>query len=322
MNRTAAPLAVVAVVALAAAAHAQTSAGLATQPWLPREDPARVETTTGGLWQSTESDGTGEDVDIFEARTVGRVRLPGDVRMPPAIGWRYETIRIDTDDTALPSRLEEFVAAVGTPVGQWDGWGLGVTAGVGFSGDQAFADEDAWYGVASFSARKKVGERSSWMVVVDYNGNRTFLPDIPIPAIAYQNAENLKFRYVIGIPFSSVYWEPDDHWYLDASYFPVFRGQAEIGYRINDAWTIAANYTSDTRAYHLDGDDENRRLFFEQQRLSIGAKWKPDRDLELGLAAGYAFGQEFSRGWDARDLDTVRELESAPFLSFALNWRF
>ena len=82
------------------------------------------------------------------------------------------------------------------------------------------------------------------------------------------------------------------------------------------------SYSSTVRGYHLDGDDENRRLFFSQDRLEAGLTFDPAPRWSWTFAGGWAFGQEFTRGFDVRDDETVRELDDAPFLRLALDVSF
>ena len=92
-------------------------------------------------------------------------------------------------------------------------------------------------------------------------------------------------------------------------------------------WAAFASYDSRFNAYTLDDDPDNRRLMFSQQRVEAGLTWDGNADNRLPgvlvtIAGGYAFDQEFSRGWDSRDDDTVRDISDEPFLRLGVRMRF
>ena len=57
----------------------------------------------------------------------------------------------------------------------------GFTAGGGFAGDNAFTDGSAFYGLANVTAIHSLGDDRGYMLILDYNGNRSIFPDIPRP---------------------------------------------------------------------------------------------------------------------------------------------
>ena len=86
--------------------------------------------------------------------------------------------------------------------------------------------------------------------------------------------------------------------------------------------TIYGSFHSETRAFHIVGDDDHKRIFFQQRVAEIGVRWRPCPTCERFVAGGYAFSQEFSRGWDTRDTDEVREISDEPFVRFGGRIRF
>ena len=73
---------------------------------------------------------------------------------------------------------------------------------------------------------------------------------------------------------------------------------------------------------------KNRTFFFfnyegfQQRRAEVGLRWEPRKDFLFSVAGGYAFGQEFSTGFDARDTDLVADVSDEPYLRFGVDIRF
>ena len=297
----------------------QVGSALTIVPWAEGD---RVEADAYKTFQDGDAEVTGDDVGIVRGVTFGRARFdttrPGSL----SVGWLYDHIHIDTVDSALPERLVNATAAVGMGLGQSGSWDWGFTVGGGFAGDLPFADEDAWFGVASVYARKRISDRRFLLLVLDYDGSRVFLPDIPLPAIQYTEYITADTYYTLGLPFSRVHWEPTERLSVDVTYFIPIGGRALVEYELSEQWHVFGQYLNTDRGFHLDGDDEHRRLFFEQNRLEAGVRYELGDGFEATVAAGWAFEQEFSRGFDSRDRETVRELDDAAFFRVGVNVAF
>ena len=317
--RPAACLTVACLIASALPAAGQVGSALVVVPWAEGD---RVEADAYFTGQSGDAETTGASVDLARFVTFGRTRLEPDRPGSFSVGWLYDHLHIDSGDDALPERLVNATGAVGMGLGQSGPWDWGFTVGGGFAGDTPFADEDAWFGVASVYARKRISDRRFLLLVLDYDGSRVFLPDIPLPAIQYTEYLDADNYYTLGFPFSSVHWEPVDRLSVDITYFIPIGGRALVEYDLTDRWHVFGQYLNTDRGFHLDGDDEHRRLFFEQNRLEAGVRYGFAEGFEATVAGGWAFQQEFSRGFDARDRDTVRELDDAAFLRVGLNVSF
>ena len=305
-----------AAVGAATPAVAQVGTALVAVPWQPGQSLG-VTSYAIGLDTDTTGDffGPGADLTLARVVTFGRYRPDPDNPRGLSVGWLYDHTELNTNDPRLPDRLETTALAVGGPLGRYDGWDVGFTVGGGFSGDLPYADGDAWYGVGSLFARKQLGETPTFITwFLDYDGSRSFLPDVPLPAVQYTVRESATLTYSLGLPFSSVSWQPDDRWSIDVKFLLPIAGTAEVSYRATDRWSAYFMYETSTRAYHLSGDDDRRRLFFEQSRTELGTRFKLTPEVTLTAAAGYAFQQQFSRGFDTRNLSFVRDVDDAPFL--------
>ncbi len=312
---------VAAVVAggMAVAAEGQVGSALVAVPWEPGTS---VGGEVYGFGLETTAEGPGFDVDLTRIVTYGRARLDTENPGSPAFGWLHDHTTIGGDDPLLPERLVSTAAAVGKSFGDYGGWAVGGSVGAGFAGDLPFADEDAWFGVASVYGRKQLDERSFLTLVLDYDGSRAVLPDVPLPGIQYTVVESQSLRYSVGVPFSTLHYRPDDRWTFDLQYALPLGGRATVDYKISERWTAFGTYTSSTRGYHIDGDDEHRRLFLKQDRLEAGVRFSPHLGWQWTAAAGWAFNQEFTRGFDIRHDDRVRELDDAAYVRLGLSFSF
>jgi len=323
-GRLAAAAAALSVLGGATPAAGQVGSALVAVPWKPGQSLG-ITSYAIGLDTDTRSDrfGAGDELTLARVVSFGRYRPNPDNPRGLSVGWLYDHTELSTDDPRLPDRLETTAVAVGAPLGRYNGWDTGFTAGGGFSGDLPYADGDAWYGVGSLFARKQLGQTPTFITwFIDYDGSRSFLPDVPIPAVQYTVRESATLSYSIGLPFSSVSWQPDDRWSIDVKFLVPVAGSTEISYRATDRWSAYFMYETSTRAYHLAGDDDRRRLFFEQSRTELGARFALTPEVTLSAAGGYAFQQEFTRGWDSRRLRLVRDVDDAAYLRMGLTAGF
>lgn len=309
---------------VAAPAWAQVSSALVAVPWAPGQTLSTTAYAIG-VGADTESNALAPGSDLTTARLVnfGRYRLDAQDPRSLTFGWLYDRTELNTGDPLLPERLEASAAAIGASLGDYKGWQLGFTAGGGFAGDLPYADEQAWYGVGSVFARKRLARPGTALtLILDYDGSRTFLPDVPLPGVQYSVRKSDTLSYAIGLPFSNLSWQPDEHWSVNVNFLFLIGGSAEVSYRVDDRWSGYFAYESSTRGFHLSGDDDNRRLFFQQSRAELGARFALTPELRLNAAIGYAFDQEFTRGFDTRNDTLVRDVEDAPFLRVGIKAAF
>lgn len=312
-------LALVLASLLPSAALAQVGSALIAVPWQPGKS---VSATNYFIGFGSESDGAGFDTDLARGVSFGRVRL--DKQDPNAVsfGWLYDHTVIDSSDPLLPERLVSAAFAAGFGLGDIGDWNLKLSAGGGTSSNHIITDENSWYGVGSLVATKPLDRRSSLSLILDYDGSRSIWPDIPLPGFQYNVFESQALRYSLGVPFSTLYYQPDDRWTFDLRYIVPIGGSANISFRISDQWSAYTSYSSTTRGYHLEGESNDERFFFHQDRAELGLRYSPAPGWTWVFAGGWAFDQEFTRGFDTRDDDLVRELDDTAFLRLGLNFSF
>jgi len=267
---------------------------------------------------------SGLGVDLSGYAVAGRWNLDPADPMSPAMALSWHQMDISTSDPALPERLVD-ISIAGSMAFELEGQDrLQVTVGGGYAGDNVFDDGRAYYGLADLIYTKPIDRESGYQFFVSYNGNRSFLPDIPLPGFAYYDVIDEKTRYTVGIPASTITHKLDDRTTISATYFVPIAAIASIEHKLDDSITLFGRFDGRTRAYTLDSSPDNRRLFFQQRRVEAGLTWRDGGadTIEVTLAGGYAFDQEFTRGWDTRDDDTVRDLSDEPYFRVGVGLRF
>jgi hypothetical protein len=303
-------------------AVAQTGADLLIQPFKPGTE---VEVRGDAVFLETGDIGNGGadlGLSMFESR--GRLRERRDDFIP-RFGYDVFGMGIDSDNPVLPERLVDASVAAGIGLPNLGGFLGGMTIGLGYAGDTPFGDGAAWYGKATIAFAKKLGPDSDIGIGLDYDGNRTIYPDIPLPGFAYRRRVHQTAIVVLGVPVTSIEWKPDDRLSLEFRYLLVDTFEARLGYRLAGNLNVFGSFERRREAFELDelqGGDSHDRLLFVQRRVELGLRWEPREDVSLLAAGGYAFGQEFSTGFDFRDTDEVAEPSDEPYVRVGFEARF
>ncbi|MEO1237399.1 MAG: hypothetical protein AAFX76_11485 [Planctomycetota bacterium] len=312
--------AVVAASLFAAGARAQVGSALIARPWQPGQT---VNATNFFLGTPTDSETVGDETNLARGVSFGRFRLDPNDPQGLTVGWLYDQLEIDSTDPLLPERLNQTAVALGKNLGEvWDGWNVSIAGGFGFAGDLPYADGDAVFGLGSIVATKQLDQRTALTVLLDFDGSRSVLPDVPLPGVSYSVFVSPTLRYALGVPFSTLFWKPDDRWTIDITYALPIGGRAEAEYRFDDNLFAFVAYNASTRGYTLNDTPGNRRIFFEQNRAEAGLRLRPNPDVTWIASVGWAFGQEFTTGFDTIDDDSLRDLDDAAFLRVGLNFNF
>ena len=303
-------------------AGAQTTPDLMIKPW-PRDQVIQTETdalfyneTTTG---NAPADGSSRYAryTLSEYDSFGRARLfPRDetVRADPRVGYNVQYLKLDTNDPNLPKKLTNESLGFGMGVADMDGWLAAVQASIGYAGAGAFQDGNAWYGRADIIVGRELDKNTQVGFVLDYDGNRSFLPDVPLPGFAYRKTIDPTLLLAAGFPTSSVTWTPDKSHTLDRQL--TIEGDFDIPDSLTGRvdWAVIdtegkvgkvglyVSYSDRTMPFF---DNQlpvsHYRLFYSQRRGELGVSWVPNELITLLAAGGYAFDQQFSEGWSTRN---------------------
>jgi hypothetical protein len=308
----------VALFAFAKPAIAQTDSHLILDDW---DSGYHIEASADALLFGRSRLQGGGTTSFSEWLSQGRVRLDPTMPLSPSVGYDWTHFGL-SDNPVLPRRLDDLSFAAGSPLFSQENWFGGATVGFGYAGDEAFGRSNAYYGKASFFVGDDLGDGQTLLFMVAYDGNRTFFPDLPLPSVEYDNKFDRTLEFVLGLPQTAIIWNPSDQWLLTLSYdFPntLF---AEVDYNITSNVVIQARYASDENAFHVSGLPDDRRLFYNGDRVEAGIEWAIDDHLKLSATAGYAFSRQFSQGFDDRDLSNQIAIEDQFYLGLSaeLDW--
>lgn len=304
-------------------ASAQTNSGLLVTPF-PKQETHVSETTAlvleGGHIAESDVD---EDFQLGVYTSTGRFRLiPGKLESP-RVGYDFTYLDLDTSFDGLPERLVDQSVAVGFPVGKTGDWLFGASVGVGYAGDGGFGDGDAWYGLASAVAFRQLDERTALAFFLDYDGNRTFAPDVPLPGFAYIKQLQDRLRMTVGAPISALEWTPIDGLTVEVAYLLPDNVRVDVGYELLEDFVVFGRLRQQAEGFFVDGLPENHdRILFEQRRAEAGLRYEPTAGINFDLALGYAWNGEFSEGFDARKTDEIADVSDEPYVRAGLELRF
>jgi hypothetical protein len=351
-----------------APAFAQTSVDLMIRPF-PADRPVEFNANayvlgSGESDRDDEFGGNPADRDysmsIYELR--GRMRVAPRERIDPRLGVDATYVVLNARDPALPDGLLDASAAVGFGMFESHGWVGALTLGYGYAGavDELFADGNAWYPKASLVFGKKLSRTDTLAVVIDYDANRTFKPDVPLPGVVWQKllfgrpedegapapptpdvvpgvgpareqaaAFEPRLLLTLGVPYANVNYRPIERLTIDATYLIPDDFSARIDYDLlgNRTLGVYASFDARRNAFHwgrLEHGDDRVMLF--QRRAEVGVRWTPAHRGSYSLnvlgALGYAFSQELTVGFDTRNDDKLAELSDEPYVRVGVELGF
>lgn len=303
-------------------AVAQTGAGLVLRPWRSENEPGQLQARAVFV-----SKGHTKNTDAkFQMRhynASGRWRPEVGRDHTTSFGAELDYFNLTSTDPAIPERLmDQSVAGAFLLTDPGEHRSLWLVVGVGYAGGNPFGDDQAVYGMADLIYREPIDATSAWQLVFNYDGNRTIFPDVPLPALAYERQASETLGYTIGLPASGISWKPAERWTVRATYLVPVTASAVVEYDLGGGWSMVGQFEDTTHAFTIDGDQDHRRLFLQQQRLEAGVRLRSDQRVDLTLAGGYSFAGEFNRGFDVRGLDDVAEFSDEPYLRLAVDFHF
>ncbi len=307
--------------AVASAASAQVHPIQLLEPWEPHPHWARTYDEPIFINKSHTKQGD-QGVGIFYWDSYGRVKLDREDQRPPfVIGYKILTIDINSDAAALPGGLTDIALVGAGGLGQLgEDWQLYLIGGLGTANDNHFSNGDAIYGLATLHATQTIDPTRKLHIGLGYDGNRVIFPDVPLPYIMYQQQFDETFALAVGAPVNVLTWRPVHGLAIQLRYVVPTNLGASVTYHFTEDLSVYAEYKSSTDAFYVHNRD-NRRLFYEMDRVATGVRWL-SKWVDLTVAVGYAFEQEFNLGWDLRDTDSVADLSDEIFLSFKIQGTF
>ncbi len=307
------------LILLTLTASAQTDSDLLFAPWNTK---TFLELRSEALFANPgRIDGKSSD-RFWQLSSQGRVRLDNSHEINPSLGFNWFHLDTGSNDPRIPRQLDDTSVAFATPIGSADGWFAGILAGLGYAGDNAFANHRAYYGLGQFYVGRQLHPNEDLLIILDYNGNRAFFPDIPLPGVAYHRKFSDNLDVVVGFPDSSVRWKPIDALTLRADISMFSSVDLEARYRVAKGLDLFAGLIDQEQPFYVDGESRTHRLFFEQYRAQVGVAWEPLPGFQFQATTGYLFGRQFSQGFNDFDASKIANLSDEPFVALSLELKF
>lgn len=272
----------------------------------------------------------GAKLDLYNAQ--GRFKLdldtliPGVNRTQPRAGYEFTHISTGSNDPALPDQLTDVSVAVGLGIAKSDKWIAGVSFGVGYAGANTFGDGNAYYGKADLAIGYTINEKERFGVVLDYDGNRTFLPDVPLPGFVYSRIVSDEITIKVGFPYTELEYRPSEKVTINLRYVIPDGGEADVEYAVTPEFRVYGGFSQQNEAFHDNRfDDPSDRILFRQSRVELGLRGRKEtfgKDLSFTVAGGYAFSTEFETGWDSRDTENLADISDEPYLRVGFELKF
>jgi hypothetical protein len=96
-----------------------------------------------------------------------------------------------------------------------------------------------------------------------------------------------------------------------------------VSYQFAPHISIFGRLESRENAFFIDElEERNDRLFFLQRRGELGVFWTPYKFLNILIAGGYSFDQEYSVGFDTRNDATLAKIDDTPYGRIGIELRF
>jgi hypothetical protein len=300
-------------------ARAQTGATMLVKPLMDEKET--WESHGDALFIGNGETSNNENFQMNVVEYQGRLR---EVKEPfiPRIGWDLTYLDINGDDPALQQDLIDVSVGAGLDFGVHGNWQWAAAIGGGYAGNTPFGESDAWYGMATLRVGKRISEKTALAIVIDYDGNRSIYPDIPLPGFALRHQYSPNLAFVLGVPVSSIYWNVNQRTHVNVNWTLIDSFDADVRYELSPKWNVYTALEARSEAFSVDGTSGDDRLLFQQRRVEAGVQWKPWAHTRLVAALGYTIGGEFSIGFDQRDSDLVADLSDEPYVRIGFERRF
>ena len=313
-------VAVCALLSLITSASAQIGPPLMVKPWTDKNEvyDGRADAFFFNAGH-TEHD---NPLHLSEYSSEGRFRIfPGN-EISPRIGYDFNFLDLHTNDPRLPNQLTEAAVNVGSGLFKKGPWIGAMTIGAGYAGDRAFANGAAWFGTADLLLVDQLNEHDYIGFALDYDGHRTYAPDIPLPGFGYSHRYSETLQAVLGLPYSTVIWKPTPRLELDGQFELLTDVKVSAAYEFIHHWSAYTTFDYSREAFHVSSLPSDRRLLFFQYRVEAGVRFQPIEQLTASLGIGYSFDGQFRSGFDYRKTHDVAEFSDEPYIHGDLVFRF
>ena len=202
-----------------------------------------------------------------------------------------------------------------------NGWIAGGGFNVGSASDEPFHTIHEMTGGVNGFLRIPQGEHNAWLISLNYSPTSEL--NFPVPGVAFVWVPNDQLRMNIGLPFMVLY-RPTEDITLEASYMLLTTVHARATYRICKPVRVYVGFDTTNESWYRVGRlDDQDRLFYYEDRISVGAQTNLGRMFLFDVSTGYAFDRYFFEGQHSSDRSFNRvDVGSAPILSIQAQLRW
>ena len=290
---------------------AQTGPTLLVNPWATGQ---AIDTSTDAVIRAATRTDSGKYTQVNDYYSAGRWRVLPDSEASPRLGYEVLDYNISTTDRSLPNNLWDTSVGFAQPIARLGKYFAVVTGAIGYAGNKPFSDSDALYFTGNLLVGRQFSDDKALIFDLNYDGNRTFLPDVPIPAVEYKDRVNEYFSYTIGAPINSITYTPLTGLQIEGGWSLVSTFSGRVGYKFAKPFELYGEYIDRLTGFHISADQNpDSREFFQERRAGVGLAWKPTRLISIGVVGGWAFNEELYRGFDVRKYTVVRHLADGAY---------
>jgi len=135
---------------------------------------------------------------------------------------------------------------------------------------------------------------------------------------------NEKIKVFAGVPFAFIEYKPTEKIKLEVSYFPVSTVNAKASYKVDENWTLFADYVWKEQKFYRSGREEKKdQMFYSEQKVGSGVSYSPNRGTTLMIKSGYSFdrylyeSKKYDRNHDSRiKVDGAYFIEAKASIAF------
>lgn len=166
----------------------------------------------------------------------------------------------------------------------------------GSASDNPFAEQRNATVSVTFAYAFTPGIMSQWILFLNYSNNRSFLNNVPLPALAYVYRPAKAFSLTLGIPF--VFMN-----YIDfpRRSFNLFLSPGAAGYDVAfgvvGPLQVFNGFAYKVRTYmHENRSEDDTRFFLEEKTVELGLRSPVIRGLFLSVSGGLSFDRHYYEG--------------------------
>ncbi len=166
---------------------------------------------------------------------------------------------------------------------------------VGSSADRPFySAREVTFGARAMY-RQPAGEKSQFLLMLDFSNTRNFSNWVPLPGVAWLIDLGPDYKFVAGLPFLGFFGMPLDKLMVTWFYLPPTNTMFRVGYRLFGPAQVFSHFKWNLRNWFLhDRSDEfDERIYSQEKEVLMGITMP----VAGGLLAEASGGMWFDRRW-------------------------